>query len=164
MPLDEPQSQPLRKEPAFPRSDIDALVAYIGSLGGPPIPRADPERGSISEGFEQFSDKCAGCHQIVGQGGMVTGARVPALQHATATEIAEAVRIGPYLMPRFSRGELSDRRLDSIIRYVRSLRSPKDAGGLGLGNTGPVPEGAVAWLVGALSLVVVARVLGKARP
>jgi hypothetical protein len=66
-------------------------------------------------------------------------------------------------MPRFSKAQLSDRELDSVIRYVQSTRSPDNAGGLGLGNTGPVPEGAVGWLVGALSLAVVARVLGKAR-
>jgi ubiquinol-cytochrome c reductase cytochrome c subunit len=161
MPIDGPEDQPLRKEPAFPRSDIDALVSYIGSLGGPPIPRADPSRGSLAEGFQQFSESCAGCHQIVGQGGMVTGARVPALQHATPTEIAEAVRIGPYLMPKFGEARIDQRKLDSLARYIQSTHSPPDKGGWGIGHIGPIPEGFVAWLIGLLALVVVARVIGE---
>jgi ubiquinol-cytochrome c reductase cytochrome c subunit len=161
MPIDGPEDQPLRKEPAFPRSDIDALVAYIGSLGGPPIPRVDPSRGSLAEGFQQFSESCAGCHQIVGQGGMVTGARVPALQHATPTEIAEAVRIGPYLMPKFGEARIDQRKLDSLARYIQSTHAPPDKGGWGIGHIGPIPEGFVAWLIGLAALVLVARVIGE---
>jgi ubiquinol-cytochrome c reductase cytochrome c subunit len=111
-----------------------------------------------------FTAQCAACHQIAGRGGILPTVGSPSLLSATPRQIAEAVRIGPYLMPRFGKGELSDRELDSVIRYVQSTHSLKNAGGLSLGNTGPVPEGAVGWLVGALSLVVVARVLGKARP
>jgi ubiquinol-cytochrome c reductase cytochrome c subunit len=164
MPLDDPGDQPLRHEPAFTRPDIDALVAYVGSLGGPPIPRADPARGSISEGFRAFGDRCAGCHQIAGAGGMVTGARVPALQEATATEIAEAVRIGPYLMPKFSESTLDQHRLDSIVKYVQYTRSPDDAGGWAIGHVGPIPEGMVAWLLGLAALLLVARVIGERNP
>jgi ubiquinol-cytochrome c reductase cytochrome c subunit len=164
MPLDNPHDQPLRHEPAFPRPKIDALIAYVGSLGGPPIARADPARGSISEGFQIFSDKCAGCHQIVGAGGMVTGARVPALQHATPTEIAEAVRIGPYLMPKFSEAQLNQQQLDSLVKYIRYTRAPDDAGGWGIGHVGPIPEGMVAWLLGLAALILIARVIGERTP
>ncbi|HEY0631848.1 MAG TPA: c-type cytochrome [Thermoleophilaceae bacterium] len=164
MPIDQPDDQPLRKEPAFPRSDIDALVAYIGSLGGPPIPRADPSRGSLKEGFQEFTDSCAGCHQIVGQGGMVTGARVPALQHATPTEIAEAVRIGPYLMPKFSIARIDQHKLDSLARYIQYTRAPQDKGGWGIGHIGPIPEGFVAWLLGLAALILAARAIGERTP
>lgn len=161
MPLDQPQDQPLRKAPAFPRSDIDALNAYVGSLGGPPIPRADPARGSIGEGFQEFTERCAGCHQIVGQGGMVTGARVPALQHATPTEIAEAVRIGPYLMPKFGEANLDQHGVDSLARYIQTTHAPDDAGGWGIGHLGPIPEGFVAWLLGLAALILAIRVIGE---
>jgi ubiquinol-cytochrome c reductase cytochrome c subunit len=161
MPIDAPKDQPLRKEPAFPRSDIDALVAYIGSLGGPPIPSVEPSRGSLADGFQQFTESCAGCHQIVGQGGMVTGARVPALQHATPTEIAEAVRIGPYLMPKFSEARIDQHKLDSLARYIQYTHAPHDKGGWGIGHLGPIPEGIVAWLLGLAALVLAARVIGE---
>jgi ubiquinol-cytochrome c reductase cytochrome c subunit len=161
MPLDQPDDQPVRHEPAFPRSDIDALVAYVGSLGGPPIPHADPARGSISEGFQTYTESCAGCHQIVGQGGMVTGARVPALQHATATEIAEAIRIGPYLMPKFSEASIDQHKLDSLARYIAYTRAPHDAGGWGISHLGPIPEGFVAWLLGLAALILAIRIIGE---
>jgi ubiquinol-cytochrome c reductase cytochrome c subunit len=164
MPLDHPNDQPLRHEPAFPRKDIDALVAYVASLGGPAVPRIDPARGSISEGLREFTDKCAGCHQIVGQGGMVTGARVPALQHATPTEIAEAVRIGPYLMPKFSESQLDQHQLDSVTKYIEYTHAPRDAGGWGISHIGPIPEGMVAWLLGLASLILVIRVIGERTP
>jgi ubiquinol-cytochrome c reductase cytochrome c subunit len=161
MPLDQPNDQPVRHEPAFPRSDIDALVAYVASLGGPPIPHADPARGSISEGFQTFTESCAGCHQIVGQGGMVTGARVPALQHATPTEIAEAIRIGPYLMPKFSEASIDQHKLDSLARYIAYTHAPDDRGGWAIGHIGPIPEGFVAWLLGLAALILAIRIIGE---
>lgn len=164
MPLAHPTDVPNRETPSYTPAQIDALVRYVGSLGGPAVPQPDPESGSLAEGMHVFTASCAGCHQITGRGGILPTAASPSLLDATPTQIAEAVRVGPYLMPRFGKRELSDRQLDSVIRYVRSLRSPDNAGGLGLGNTGPVPEGAVAWLIGAGSLLVVTRMLGKGRP
>jgi ubiquinol-cytochrome c reductase cytochrome c subunit len=164
MPLDDPHDQPLRRDPAFDRQKIDALVAYVASLGGPPVARADPALGSISEGFDVFADRCAGCHQIVGQGGMVTGARVPSLKHATSTQIAEAVRIGPYLMPKFSETRLNQRQLDSVVRYIQYARAPDDRGGWGIGHIGPIPEGMVAWFLGLLSLILAIRAIGERNP
>jgi ubiquinol-cytochrome c reductase cytochrome c subunit len=164
MPLDDPRDQPLRHTPAFPRTQLAALTAYVASLGGPPIPHADPRRGSLSEGWQEYADRCAGCHQVVGQGGMVTGARVPSLQAATATQIAEAVRIGPYLMPKFSESTLDQRKLDSLVRYIDYTRAPQDRGGWAIGHIGPVPEGMVAWFLGLLALILTARVIDERAP
>ena len=91
----------------------------------------------------------------------MTGARVPVLRHASAREIAEAVRIGPYLMPRFGPRTITPHELDDIVAYVKSVRSPDDAGGLGIGHIGPVPEGMVAWLVAAVVLVGVCVLIGE---
>ena len=129
--------------------------------GGPGIPSPDPARGSLSDGLRLFTEHCAGCHQVVAQGGVVTGAKVPPLEDATATQVAEAVRTGPYLMPRFSERQISDRDLDSIIAYVQRSQHPVDRGGWGLGNVGPVPEGMVTWLIAALALVAVCMAIGQ---
>ena len=162
MPLGSPTEVPQRHEPAFNNREIRGLVAYIASLGkGPPIPKPKPQRASLSHGLELFTDHCAGCHQVVGEGGYVTDTKVPVLQHATATQIAEAVRIGPYLMPKFSRKAISDDDLNEIIAYVLSTRAPDDRGGLGIGHIGPVPEGLVAWLVAAVVLVGVCGIIGS---
>jgi quinol---cytochrome-c reductase cytochrome c subunit len=162
MPLDDPHSQPHRSRVLFSKADLAALVAYVASLQqGPPIPRPHPERGKLAQGQEQFTEHCAGCHQIVAEGGYVTNAVAPALDRASPVEIAEAVRLGPYLMPRLSQKQIGDSELDSIIRYVLYAKHPDDRGGWALGHVGPVPEGLVTWFVGIVLLVGTCTVIGK---
>ena len=162
MPLDAPGRQPLRDDPAYDRADIDALVAYVASLGpGPAIPDVDPARGDLAEGQRSFTANCAGCHQVVGRGGVVTGGFSPSLHEATARQIGEAVRVGPYLMPPFDEHRIDRHTLDSIARYLRYARHPDDRGGWGLFEIGPVPEGMVAWLLGGVLVLVVVRLLGE---
>jgi ubiquinol-cytochrome c reductase cytochrome c subunit len=161
MPLSDPASQPRRSTPKFSDGEIRALVAYVASLGpGPPIPTPQPERGSLSEGMELFTQNCSGCHQVVAQGGVVVGGVAPDLKDATATQIAEAVRIGPYLMPSFSVAQLGPLELDSIIRYVEYAKRPDDRGGWAIGHLGPLPEGMITWLVAAAALVAVSLLIG----
>jgi quinol---cytochrome-c reductase cytochrome c subunit len=161
MPLDKEGDQPLRSHPEYTQDDIDAIVAYIGSLGGPAIPEVDPESGNVSEGHQLFSLYCAGCHQMGGRGGVVTDAVAPDLQPATATQIAEAVRIGPYVMPVFDEHLISDAQLNSIVSYVQLTQHPDNKGGWGIGNIGPIPEGMVAWFLGGVALLLCARMIGE---
>jgi len=165
MPLNAPGEEPHRSHPAYAPAQIRDLVAYIQSLGGPPIPSVDPAQGSLSHGRELFAASCAGCHQIGGTGGVVPGASVPSLDLATPTQIAEAIRIGPFVMPRFNDAALDQHDIDSITRYVLAVRShPDDRGGWSLGHLGPIPEGMVAWLIGIGALLVVARAVGEREP
>ena len=161
MPLDNPRSEPLRNQPAYTRGQIDALIAYVSSFGGPPAPTADPAQGNLALGFHEFTLNCAGCHQIVARGGITVNAQVPDLGQATPQQIAEAVRMGPYLMPHFDATQIDQRDLDSIVRYVLWTRHPADAGGWGIYNIGPIPEGIVAWFIGLVALVIVARLIGE---
>lgn len=161
MPLPDPGDQPLRSQPRYDEREIRALVAYVGSLGGPPIPDVDPERGSLAEGLELFTSSCAGCHAIGGKGGVAVGAYAPPLGESTPTQVAEAIRVGPFVMPRFSERQLTDADVDSIARYVQLTQDPDDEGGWGIGHIGPVPEGLVAWLLALAALLLVARGLGE---
>lgn len=161
MPLRRPGQEPKHRSPSYSDREIDALVAYIASFGGPGIPTPRRERGSEAEGFRLFTENCAGCHQVAARGGLVTGAVAPPLDRATPTQIAEAIRIGPYVMPRFSRRQLSDRQVDSIVRYVQRTDDPVDRGGWSIGHLGPIPEGLVAWLLAGAALVLVARMIGR---
>lgn len=161
MPLSTPYERPERHPPFFSDREIRAIDSYVASLKkGPPIPHPHPEGQSLAKGLHLFTENCAGCHQVVGQGGYVTDTKVPVLQHASPREIAEAVRIGPYVMPRFSEQDISNRDLNAIVAYVRQTRHPDDAGGLGIGHIGPVPEGMVAWAVAGFVLVGVCALLG----
>ena len=95
------------------------------------------------------------------EGGILTGAKAPPLDRASPVEIAEAVRIGPYLMPRFSTTAISDAELNSIIAYVQYAKNPRDAGGWGINHLGPFPEGMVTWFIGALVLVATCILIGE---
>jgi ubiquinol-cytochrome c reductase cytochrome c subunit len=161
MPLADPDDAPVRTKPQLSRAQIAALTAYVGSLGGPPIPSVDPARGDLAEGLRAFTEDCAGCHQVVGRGGVVVGGIAPPLQQATPTQVAEAIRIGPYLMPRFTMVQVDQQRLDAIVRYVAWTKHPDDRGGWGIGNIGPIPEGMVAWLLGLAALLLVASLIGE---
>ena len=160
MPLSSPRVEPQRNPPAFDAADRRALTRYIASLAsGPEIPH--PRGGDVTEGMHAFRDHCAGCHSINARGGVAPPGAAPALQQASATQIAEAVRVGPYLMPRFDERQISDAQLNSIVAYVLAQRHPDDRGGWGIGHIGPIPEGLVAWLLAGTALLIVARLIGE---
>jgi ubiquinol-cytochrome c reductase cytochrome c subunit len=162
MPLADPHDQPRHTKSPFDKQEIAALVAYVASLGkGPKVPRPQPRLGDLSQGQSLFTEHCAGCHQIVAEGGYVTNAVAPPLHQATPVQIAEAVRIGPYLMPKFPISQISDAQLNSIIAYVQWAKHPDDPGGWSIGRIGPVPEGLVAWLIGAAALVGCCLLIGR---
>lgn len=158
----EPESNQLGDRVLFSDKEIRSLVAYVASLGpGPAVPHPDPATGNLSDGQKLFTEHCSGCHQEMGRGGFATGARVPELQTVSPTEIAEAVRTGPYLMPKFPASQISNAQLNDIVKYVVSLRHPDDRGGWGIGNIGPIPEGLVTWWIAAPLLLVICLMLGK---
>ena len=164
MPLARPGIEPARTEPLYDRRGRADLIAYITgwASGGLSIPTVDLQRADVARGRRLFGDLCSGCHQIAAKGGVDPVITAPPLDDATPVQIAEAIRIGPYLMPRFGPDTLDARDIDSIARYVTAYgRHPVNRGGWGIGNVGPIPEGLVAWLLGAGSLLLVARVIGK---
>ena len=162
MPLGSAHEQPIRTRVLFSRRERAAIVSYIASLGkGPPIPTPDPASGDVGEGRELFTEHCAGCHQVVAEGGIMPGAKAPPLNRATPVQIAEAVRIGPYVMPTFSAKDITDAQLNSIIAYVQYAKDPYDAGGWGINHLGPFPEGMVTWFGAIVVLIATCMVLGK---
>jgi len=149
--------QPPRKQPAYNRADIDALVAYVASLGsGPPIPDVVTAGADVANGGVLYRANCASCHQSAGAGGALSyGQSAPHLKSATATQVVEAMRTGPGEMPVFNEETFSDEQATQIAAYVEYLRDPDDRGGAGLGGNGPVPEGLVALVVGLGGLIAI---------
>ena len=163
MPLSRVGIQPRRQKQELSEKSIRALVAYIASFGGPRIPQPKPQLGNLSEGQNLFTEHCAGCHQIVAQGGYVTNAVAEPLREpgVDAKRIAQAVRTGPYVMPKFTYKDLSPRDLDSIVRYVLWAQHPAHPGGWGIDFIGPVPEGLVTWFIALPLLILFCMVLGR---
>ena len=162
MPLSGIGEEPSNNRVLLTDKEIRSLVMYVASLGsGSGIPHPDPSRGSVSAGDQLYTLNCAGCHQIDAEGGYVTDARVPPLQGLPATRIAEAVRIGPYLMPTFSTKQISNSQLNSIIAYVLSTNHDDNRGGWRIGNIGPIPEGLVTWWIAVPLLLIACMLVGR---
>lgn len=160
MPLAAPDQQGVRGPVRYSDEEIRALVAYVEAFPGqtgPPIPDPSPGQGDAARGGAVFRSNCATCHQAAGQGGALVASNVPSLSLSTPTQVAEAMIVGPGAMPVF---EFDDETVDDVTAYVESLQEVGDPGGFGLGNTGPFAEGLVAWGVGLVALLVVARWIG----
>jgi ubiquinol-cytochrome c reductase cytochrome c subunit len=162
MPLDDPHAQPWRTRVLFSEQEIRSLVAYVATIGhGSPIPSPQWQDASVPSGRLLFADHCAGCHQIALAGGVLPGARIPALNGVAPRQIAEAVRVGPYLMPKFSPKAITPTQLNDIVAYVQYAKHPDDRGGWGIGHLGPWPEGIVTWLLAASVLVATCLVFAR---
>jgi ubiquinol-cytochrome c reductase cytochrome c subunit len=162
MPLSSIHDEPGNDRVLLSGKEIRSLIAFIASIApGPGIPHPDPAAGNLSDGMQLFTLHCAGCHQEDAEGGFLTGARVPPLQGVPATQIAEAVRIGPYEMPAFSTRQLSNSQLNSIVRYVLSTNHENNAGGWRIGNIGPIPEGLVTWWIAVPLLIIACMLVGR---
>jgi ubiquinol-cytochrome c reductase cytochrome c subunit len=163
MPLAHPDDIPIRAHSVYSAADQADMVAYIAAFGGPPVPPVDAAAGDLAEGKQLFTDNCAGCHQVAGQGGVVTPNTVaPSLENdVKPIDVAEAVRIGPYVMPVFSGRQLTQGQVDDLARYVQHIQDLPNDGGWGIGNIGPIPEGLVLWALGIAALVLVARLAGE---
>ena len=166
MPLANSDDQPRRKRPAYSGDDINALVAYVGSLGdGPEIPAVELGDTDLAEGGVLFRSSCAPCHSAAGSGGALSyGRAAPNLQQSEPLQIASAVRAGPGQMPVFGPDAIDEEQLADVVAYVRYLQAPDDRGGVPIGRTGPVPEGFVAWFFGMGAFILLVVWIGTRSP
>jgi ubiquinol-cytochrome c reductase cytochrome c subunit len=159
MPLAAPGAPMVRRDQVFTDAQIEALVAYVASLGaGPSIPDVQVTGADLSQGRDLFMTTCAACHGPGAGGDAVGGGYIaPPLLGVDPVTVGEAIRTGPGVMPVFGQGQVSDGDLNAIAAYLVYLREDAAPGGLTIGGSGPVVEGYVAWLVGMGILLLAAR-------
>jgi len=160
MPLPQPAEPVRRPQPAFSEQQIQDLVAWVASLGdGPPIPNVQVDAATdTSAGRAAYVATCAACHGAGASGDSVGGGAVaPPLHDATPTEVGEAIRTGPGVMPRFGPDQVPDEQLAEIAAYLQFLRHDAAPGGASLGGVGPVVEGYVGWIVYLVALIGLTR-------
>jgi ubiquinol-cytochrome c reductase cytochrome c subunit len=162
MPLANAREVAVRKPPAYDEEQIDALVAYVASIGeGVPLPDL-PEDGDAAAGGQLYRGNCAPCHSAGGIGGPLSyGQAAPSVRPATPLEIAAAIRSGPGQMPIFGEEVLSDQDVADVVEHVTDLGNQDDAGGLSLGGVGPVAEGFVIWVFGVGGVLALAFWIGR---
>jgi ubiquinol-cytochrome c reductase cytochrome c subunit len=142
------------------------LAAYVNSLDPavPAVPTPNLNGADLAAGADLFSLNCAACHTITGAGdALAFGTNAPSLQNREVTpqQVAEAMRIGPANMPRFT-GNLTDAQVRDVVAYVtEKIQHPASPGGAGLGGVGPVAEGFVALLLGVGGLALICFWIGE---
>jgi len=155
-----------RKPPRLTNKEALEVAAYINSLDPavPAVPTVNMRRANVSVGANLFQLNCAACHTITGAGdALAFGTNAPSLQNreVTAQQVAEAMRIGPANMPRFS-GNLSDSQVRDVVAYVtEKIQHPSNPGGVGLGGVGAVAEGFIALLIGVGGLALICFWIGE---
>jgi ubiquinol-cytochrome c reductase cytochrome c subunit len=168
MPLAVATAQPIQKPPRFNRTETLQIVAFVNSLAAvspdypPGIPKVDTSAADIANGNSLFVLNCAGCHTITGAGdALAEGFYAPSLHKIYPRQIAEAIRTGPTQMPHFGPGNLSNKQVADIVKFVATaIQHPVNRGGLGLGGIGPVAEGFIGLLFGVGGIMLVAFWLG----
>lgn len=165
MPLAQIGLQSSGHTPRYDQAEIDALAAYVQSLGGGPaqvhVTQAMVDQADVPLGGEIFRANCASCHNYAGTGiALDKGRYAPNLGRATPTQIYEAMSTGPEAMPIFTNRLISDQEKVDVAAYILSLHQGKDPGGANLGHVGPVPEGLVIFVVGIGALVGAAVWIG----
>lgn len=154
MPLKREGAEAMPKPQRYTPQQISEMAAYIASLGpGPMVPGQEQytpgSKVDIGFGGTLFRTNCSSCHNFVGAGGaLAEGKSAPALGKATDKEIYEAMLTGPGTMPVFADSQLNQQQKQDIIAYVRHIQAEPNPGGAGLGRSGPVAEGLVAFLAG----------------
>lgn len=158
MPLSHPDERMARSEPIYGDEEIDALVAYVESLGdGPPIPDVDVSGADLADGGVAYRLHCAQCHGSTGVGtALAYGVVAPSLLASTPVHVAESLLVGPGAMPQLAPHVLDEEEVAAVARYVQYLQDPVDAGGAPLARSGRLDETAVAWLGGVAVLVLAA--------
>ena len=160
MPAQQPGTQIPAKKVTYTDEEIEALAAFVASLGpGPAIPdeeQLDTSDANVSAGMELFLANCSACHNFAGEGGALPSGRfAPKLTDSTPKHIYEALLTGPQQMPHFPDSTLTPEDKQDVIAFVQSLRSHPKYGGATLGSRGPVTEGLFGWLIGIGSLILV---------
>lgn len=145
MPMAQAQVQAMRKDPVYTQAEIDALAAYVSSMGaGPAVPdpsQYDFSNANVARGGEIYRLNCSQCHNYAGKGGALSdGKYAPTLMKATPKQIYEAMITGPQGMPVFSDAQIPAKDKQDIIAYIDYLQNAPDPGGAALGRFGPVTE------------------------
>jgi ubiquinol-cytochrome c reductase cytochrome c subunit len=159
MPLAAQGAEAVRKPVQFTEEEIDAIAAYVQSVGGGPEAPTGNLREltnlTLADGGQLFLLNCASCHGSTGGGAPLSaGKSAPGLHEATDKQIYTAMQSGPEAMPVFSDNQLTPEEKRAIVAYIQNQKESKNPGGAGLARIGPVSEGLVIWVVGIGAVVM----------
>lgn len=138
-----------------------ALVAYLADQFDLEGEIPDPPPGEASRGREIYAANCAQCHGSTGAGGVAgAGAWTPPVMNRDATAIAEAIRVGPFEMPRFGQEQISDEELGDVVAFLHFVGEEQGTP-LGLVELNPVYASGFAFLFAVVILFSALWIAGR---
>ena len=139
----------------------EALVAYIAERFDIPGEIPDPPEGDASQGREIYAANCAQCHGSTGAGGVAgAGAWTPPLLDLGPVAVAEAIRVGPFEMPRFGEEQISDQEIGDVAAFLEFVESEQGTP-LGIVELNPVYASGFAFLFAVVILFSALWIAGR---
>ena len=121
------------------------------------VPEVGP--GDAANGQVVYVRHCAACHGATGGGGVAGGGTtVPGLHDADEVAVVEALRVGPFEMPRFGDRVITEAEAEDVAAYVTQVLGSGQTSPLGIAEVGSVLAGVLTAVVSALALAAVAFV------
>jgi ubiquinol-cytochrome c reductase cytochrome c subunit len=141
--------------------DRALLVTYLAEqfdLEGE-IPQ--PPEGDAASGRAVYAANCAQCHGSTGAGGVAgAGAWTPDVIGRDDVAIAEAIRVGPFEMPRFGEEQISDQEIGDVAAFLDEVAG-EEGTPLGLVEINPVYASGFAFAFAVLILVSAMWIAGR---
>jgi ubiquinol-cytochrome c reductase cytochrome c subunit len=138
-----------------------ALVTYLAGQFDLEGEIPEPPAGEASRGRAIYAANCAQCHGSTGAGGVAgAGAWTPPVVNRDATAIAEAIRVGPFEMPRFGEDQISDQEIGDVAAFLHFVGEEQGTP-LGLVELNPVYASGFAFLFAVVILFSALWIAGR---
>ena len=139
----------------------ELLVAYMAEQFDLEGEVPDPLEGDAAAGREVYAANCAQCHGSTGAGGVAgAGAWTPDVIGRDAVAIAEAIRVGPFEMPRFGEEQISDQEIGDVAAFLDEV-AHEEGTPLGLVELNPVYASGFAFAFAVLILLSAMWIAGR---
>ena len=138
-----------------------ALVAYMKEQFDLEGEVPDPPEGDAVRGREVYAANCAQGHGSTGAGGVAgAGAWTPSVIDRDAVAVAEAIRVGPFEMPRFGEEQISDQEIGDVNAFLDFV-AEEEGTPLGLVEVNPVYASGFAFLFAVVILFSALWIAGR---
>lgn len=123
----------------------------------PEVGEGDPVRGQ-----QVWNTNCAHCHGATGAGGVAgAGAWTPSVNDKSAQTIVEAIRVGPFQMPRFRETQISGQEAADVAAFMEKVREEPGTPVFGFIELNPVYMSAFVALLSLLALISLVWIGGR---
>jgi ubiquinol-cytochrome c reductase cytochrome c subunit len=138
------------------------LIAWMQQEFDTPGEVPEVGEGDAARGQEVWNANCAHCHGAIGSGGVAgAGAWTPSVSDKAPEQIAAAIRVGPFQMPQFQRGQISDEEVADVVAFMEVVREEADEQPLGFAELNPVFASAFVFLLALVAVFLLAVIGGR---